>query len=250
MMVDAIHQSKDIPALDTIAFDMFNLELQKKEEEKREKQRKLEEERAARKRAEEEQKAAQKKAEEERKQKLEALRLARLQREEEKRREEQKQRAREVRVQNELAQKDRDEKLILEQQAKRDNQTTLSYALTAEMLEQTVRDENVLPIDDSQKKIITNSIARRTFVQKANTPNCDKYLVYFSDKDGNRISEQRVLNQKDVDAITDVSFELKSSNGFSSKETYYLVMFDFVSGDLIGALQYKINIAFANDFDF
>ena len=250
VMVDTIHQSKEIPALDTIAFDMFNLELQKKEEEKREKQRKLEEERAARKKAEEEQKAAQKKAEEERKQKLEALRLARLQREEEKRREEQEQRAREVRVQNELAQKDRDEKLILEQQAKQDSHTTLSYALTAEMLEQTVRDENVLPIDDAQKKTITNSIARRTFVQKANTPNCDKYLVYFSDKDGNRISEQRVLNQKDVDAITDVSFELKSSNGFSSKETYYLVMFDFVSGDLIGALQYKINIAFANDFDF
>ena len=239
VMVDALYQSKEVPMLDTIAFDMFKLDLQKKEEEKREKQRKLEEE-----------KAAQKKAEEERKQKLEALRLARLQREEEKRREEQEQKAREERVQNELAQKDRDEKLILEQQAKRDNHTTLSYALTAELIEQTVHDENILPIDDAQKKIITNSIARRTFVQKANTPICDKYLIYFSDKDGNRISEQRVLNQKDVNGVTDVSFELKSSNGFDSKETYYLAIFDFVRGDLIGALQYKINIAFANDFDF
>ena len=59
-----------------------------------------------------------------------------------------------------------------------------------------------------------------------------------------------MLNQKDVNGVTDVSFELKSSNGFDSKETYYLAIFDFVRGDLIGALQYKINIAFANDFDF
>lgn len=250
VMVDAIHQSKEVPSLDTIALDMFNLDLQKKEEEKREKQRKWEEERAARKRAEEEQKAAQQRAEEERKQKLEALRLARLQREEEKRRTEQEQRAREERVQNELAQKERDEKLILEKQSEVKQREGLSYLVTPKKLEEIVNSERALPIDDAQRKTITNSIARCKFIQKNIIDNCSQYLIYFADKQGNRISEQRVLNQTGLNNITDVSFELKSSNGFDSKEDYYLMIFDFASGAVIGALKYKINIAFANDFDF
>ena len=250
VMVDAIHQSKEVPSLDTIALDMFNLDLQKKEEEKREKQRKLEEERAARKRAEEEQKAAQQRAEEERKQKLEALRLARLQREEEKRRTEQEQRAREERVQNELAKKERDEKMILEKQSDVKHREGLSYLATPKMLEEIVNSEVVLPIDDTQRKTITNSIARCKFIQKSLIDNCSQYLIYFADKQGNRISEQRVLNQTELNNTTDVSFELKSSNGFDSKEDYYLMIFDFASGAVIGALKYKINIAFANDFDF
>lgn len=220
------------------------------DEKKRERQRRLRQERAAQQKEAKTLQLALEKEEEERKQKLEVIRSARLQREKEKRREEQEKKTREERIKNELAQKDRDEKLILERQASQDDRTMLSYALTAELLEQTVHDATVLPVDDSQKKAITNSIARRKFVQKNNTPNCDKYLVYFSDKDGNRISEQRVIDQKDVNSVTDMTFELKSLNGFDSKETYYLAIFNFGNGDLIGALQYKINITFANDFDF
>ena len=140
--------------------------------------------------------------------------------------------------------------MIIEQQTKHASRNLPAYTLTAELLGKSTTDTELLPIDDVQKKVITNSIARCKFVQKSKTINCDKYLVYFSDKDGNRISEQRVLNQNAVNAITDISFELKSSNGFDSKEPYYLAIFDFESGPLIGSLQYKIDIAFANDFDF
>jgi hypothetical protein len=118
------------------------------------------------------------------------------------------------------------------------------------MIEEIVNSKSVLPIDDAQKKTITNSIARCKFVQKNHIANCSQYLIYFADKLGNRISEQRVLNQTELNNTTDVSFELKSPNGFDSKEEYYLLIFDFASGIALGALKYKINIAFANDFDF
>jgi len=106
-----------------------------------------------------------------------------------------------------------------------------------------------VPLADDGKRLITNSIVRKTYTQKMLVENCSQYILMFVDHLGNPISEQRLIPQNDIGEKTSTSFELKSDEGFDD-QNYYLMMFNFDTGDIICATKYQINIAFANDFDF
>lgn len=109
--------------------------------------------------------------------------------------------------------------------------------------------ESSLIISDDGKRVITNSIVRKKFTQRKTIRGCSKYILIFYDNNGKEISDQRLLDQKDIGASTMISFELKSKNGFTD-DNYYLLVFNFDTDELLCAYRYKINIAFSNDFDF
>ena len=105
------------------------------------------------------------------------------------------------------------------------------------------------PLDDDGRRVVTNSIVRKQYTQISVTAGCNDYLLVFVDHNGNAISEKRLIKQKSVGEETKTSFELKAEGGFT-KENYYLVLINFDTSEIISAQRYKINIAFANDFDF
>ena len=109
--------------------------------------------------------------------------------------------------------------------------------------------ENSCPLKDDGKRIITNGIVRKSYSQKNSDYDCDQYLLLFVDSCGNPISDQRLIQKKKVGETTNTSFELSSPDGFNSKN-YYLIMLDFDTGNIISVQRYKINIAFANEFNF
>jgi hypothetical protein len=74
-------------------------------------------------------------------------------------------------------------------------------------------------------------------------------MLVFTDHTGEPISEQRLIQQKAIGEKTMTSFELKAADGFTNKN-YYMLMLNFETGEVVCAQKYKINIAFANSFDF
>lgn len=106
------------------------------------------------------------------------------------------------------------------------------------------------PLDvDAKHRTITNSMTKISLVQR-NAIDCQKYVLWFVDAKGQRISNVRLLEQKSVGETSLIQFELKSQSGFSSSKDYYLCILNFEDGQILGALPFKIKISFANDFDF
>lgn len=110
--------------------------------------------------------------------------------------------------------------------------------------------EKVSPLDvDAKHRTITNSMTKISLTQR-NTTDCPKYVLWFVDTKGQRISNVRLLEQKNVGETSLIQFELKSQSGFSSSMNYYLCVLNFKDGQILGVLPFKIKISFANDFDF
>ena len=106
------------------------------------------------------------------------------------------------------------------------------------------------PLDvDAKRRTITNSMTKISLVQR-NAIDCPKYVLWFVDAKGQRISNVRLLEQKSVGETSLIQFELKSQSGFSSRMDYYLCILNFEDGQILGTLPFKIKISFANDFDF
>lgn len=106
------------------------------------------------------------------------------------------------------------------------------------------------PLDvEAKHRTITNSMTKIPLIQ-VNTIDCPKYVLWFVDEYGQRISNVRLLEQKRVGETSLIQFELKSQSGFSSSKDYYLCILNFEDGQILGALPFKINISFANDFGF
>ena len=99
-----------------------------------------------------------------------------------------------------------------------------------------------------ENRIITNSMTKVVLVQVKLTPDCTNYVLWFADDRGRRISNVRLLAQKECGEVSSVQFELKSQNGFSSNDSYFLLVINFDDGQVLGAFSYKIKIAFVNDF--
>lgn len=110
-------------------------------------------------------------------------------------------------------------------------------------------DMNSCPLQDDGKRVITNSIVRKQYMQAGVGQSCNLYALVFVDHFGNAISEMRLIKRKHEGEMTKTSFELKSNNGFEDAK-YYLLIINFESAELICAQKYIINISFSNDFDF
>lgn len=109
---------------------------------------------------------------------------------------------------------------------------------------------NKSPLDvDVKHRIITNSMTKISLIQR-NATDSQKYVLWFVDAMGQRISNARLLDQKSVGELSVLQFELKSQSGFSSGKDYYLCVLNFEDGQILGALPFKIKISFVNDFDF
>lgn len=109
---------------------------------------------------------------------------------------------------------------------------------------------NKSPLDvDVKHRTITNSMTKISLIQR-NATDCQKYVLWFVDAMGQRISNARLLDQKSVGELSVLQFELKSQSGFSSGKDYYLCVLNFEDGQILGALPFKIKISFVNDFDF
>ncbi|MBR6618447.1 MAG: hypothetical protein IKL00_11330 [Oscillospiraceae bacterium] len=106
------------------------------------------------------------------------------------------------------------------------------------------------PLDvDAKRRTITNSMTKISLVQRT-AIDCPKYVLWFVDAKGQRISNVRLLEQKSVGETSLIQFELKSQSGFSSSKDYYLCILNFEDGQILGALPFKIKISFSNDFGF
>lgn len=100
------------------------------------------------------------------------------------------------------------------------------------------------------QKVITNNIFSLELTQKEDTPNTEKYKLYFIDELGNIISNEKTIGKMAIGESTKVTFELFSKLTFSASKPYYLLVSDDSDGKLISKTQYKIDIAFSNDFGF
>ena len=157
---------------------------------------------------------------------------------------EQKQRELEEKQQQEQARREEEDRII--QAQKQAFRASVGSATSPIINPENAEDP---PVDvESSKRVITNSIASLTLVQRFQTPECEKYLLYFVSDTGERISDERILGKKDTGKETKLAFELKTTEGFSPRKKYYLLIVDFENNTLLGRIEFKINISFANDF--
>ncbi len=106
------------------------------------------------------------------------------------------------------------------------------------------------PLDvDAKHRTITNSMTKISLVQR-NIMDCQKYILWFVDAEGRRISNVRILEEMSLGEKALLQFELRAQGGFSSGRDYYLCILDFEDGQILGAIPFRIKISFANDFDF
>lgn len=178
----------------------------------------------------------------------EALRQKQVKEAREAQRLKQEQQERQERIQRELLAREEEQAVIDAKAVSLDHIRMFLQKVESSSNLMTLQAENC-PLEDDGKRVVTNSIVRKQYVQKRETPKCSKYLLLFVDQNGNAISEQRLIPQKSIGATTDTFFELKASKGFD-QENYYLLILNFDTGDILSAEKYQINISFANDFDF
>lgn len=105
-------------------------------------------------------------------------------------------------------------------------------------------------VQTSGQKVITNNIFSLELTQQEDTTNTEKYKLYFVDELGNIISDEKTVDKMAVGESKKVTFELFSKLTFSASKPYYLLVSDDSDGKLISKTQYKIDIAFSNDFGF
>ena len=100
-----------------------------------------------------------------------------------------------------------------------------------------------------RRRVITNGIIKVEFVQQAEDEQTSKYLVVFSDLNGKPYSDIRSLDRKGVGEKNIIPFEIKTQDSCNPAKLYLLIR-NFDTGKLVGKVEYKLNIAFTNDFDF
>ena len=80
------------------------------------------------------------------------------------------------------------------------------------------------------------------------------YEIYMQDKLGKTISDTKIIaaNKKEDDSSLrtfKIMLTLKSQQ-YSNTDTYYLMIVDKETGDVIDRIEYKISLLFNSDFDF
>ncbi len=109
---------------------------------------------------------------------------------------------------------------------------------------------------DSNRRITTSSVPIRFYqVEPVEGKTvAASFEVYFTDKNGKIISDVHAItadkiSQNTADRVYRVTFAMKGEQ-FSDSEVYYLNIADKDSKEVLTKADYKINIAFADDFDF
>ena len=108
----------------------------------------------------------------------------------------------------------------------------------------------------SQSRKISNSIFSLNFYQKepvGGKTSPAEYLIYLTDIRGKDVSNrQKVIADKtsenNNDRVFRVRFTLKSMS-FSNTETYYLLITEKETGNVVERVEFTIDITFTNDFD-
>lgn len=107
-----------------------------------------------------------------------------------------------------------------------------------------------MPVSISDKRrVITTGITKVEFVQQENAVGTKKYLVLFTDETGKEFSDVRTLACSPVGTTSVIPFEIKTQS-IVNPTILYLLVRDMDNGKLVGKFEYKMNIAFTNDFDF
>lgn len=164
------------------------------------------------------------------------------QREEEKRKKEQRQKELELWADTAQKNKEADEKLVRHRLVELDEMDA-AYVASWD-------NGSFQPVTVSDKRrTITNGIIKVEFVQAQEDENASKYLAVFTDASGKRYSDIRSLERCAAGEKTIIPFEIKTQES-SNPAKLYLLIRDFDTGKLVGRIEYKLNIAFTNDFDF
>ncbi len=82
-----------------------------------------------------------------------------------------------------------------------------------------------------------------------------EYELVFTDASGNEVSDvvkahANRTSESPQERVLKLSFALRSSASFSSKETYYLVAREKGTGEIVWRENYTIEVAFSPGFDF
>ena len=205
---------------------------------------------------EEAEKAKKRKEEEERL--ARELRAKKEQEEKEEKARKRKQAAEERKLQEEKQREAEEKQLKVQQQREEEDRIILAkkISLQIDSSKATVTQADLDNIDrtpvevEEAQKIITNSLVYLSLMQKDQAPDSQRYLLFFVSETGSRISDERMMEAKAIGETTRLAFELKSEGGFSPKQRYYLMVADFDNFSLLGKIEFKINIAFSNDFGF
>ncbi len=109
----------------------------------------------------------------------------------------------------------------------------------------------------SQSRKISNSIFSLDFYQKdavGGKLSAATYEVYMADASGKPVSDKKMIiadktSNNDSERLFKVGFALKSIE-FKKTDAYYLTIAEKDSGNVIDRVEFTIDIAFINDFDF
>ena len=168
--------------------------------------------------------------------------MLRKQREEEKRQKELHQKQLELWADNAQKKKAEDDLLVTQRQDLLSPITAVELANWDEL--------QSMPVSISDKRrVITTGITKVEFVHKENAVGTTKYLVFFADETGKEFSDVRTLAGSPVGTTSVIPFEIKTQS-IANPTILYLLVRDMDNGKLVGKFEYKMNIAFTNDFDF
>lgn len=107
-----------------------------------------------------------------------------------------------------------------------------------------------MPVSITEKRrVITTGITKVEFIQQENVVGTTKYLVFFTDETGKEFSDVRTLACSPVGTTSVIPFEIKTQS-IVNPTILYLLVRDMDTGKLVGKFEYRMNIAFTNDFDF
>lgn len=104
---------------------------------------------------------------------------------------------------------------------------------------------------------ISNSIFSLNFYQKSAVGgkiSSATYEIYMADASGKPVSDKKTViadktNSNDSERVFKVGFVLKSI-AFSKTEAYYLIISEKDTKKIVDRIEFSINVAFTNDFDF
>ena len=109
----------------------------------------------------------------------------------------------------------------------------------------------------SQSRKVSNSIFSLDFYQKEAVSGkvaAAEYEIYMSDAAGKPVSDRQTViadktSTNGSDRVFRTRFALKSIE-FKKTETYYLTIVEKGTTNVVDRIEFTIDIAFANDFDF
>lgn len=109
----------------------------------------------------------------------------------------------------------------------------------------------------SQSRKVSNSIFSLDFYQKdavSGKVAAATYEIYMADTSGAAVSDKKTViadktSNNGSDRVFRTRFTLKSME-FKKTETYYLTIVEKESGTIADRIEFTIDIAFVNDFDF